>query len=30
MDTVFKNYLTRYTLPEIKGVDNYENLKYLS
>lgn len=29
-DTVFKNYLARYTMLEIKGIDNYENLKYLS
>lgn len=26
-DTVYKNYLIRYTMPEIRGIDNYKNLK---
>lgn len=29
-DTMYKNYLIRYTMLEIKGVDYYENLKQLS
>lgn len=28
-DTVYRNCLIRYTMAEIKGVDDYENLKYL-
>jgi len=29
-DILYKNYLIWYTVSEIKGVDNYENLKQLS
>lgn len=28
-DVLYKNYLIWYTMSEIKGVDNYENLKQL-
>lgn len=28
-DTVYRNCLIRYTMAEIKGVDDYENLKHL-
>lgn len=28
-DTVYENYLIRYTMTDIKGVDSDENLNYL-